>query len=614
MDLSKLSDSDLMALQSGDLSKVSFQGLSAISNQTKAQGRAQREAAQLEQDKKLYDPTAGMSGTDKFLAGAGKAMSDLAMGARQYLPESLGGVSNEQIEERRKLDAPLMQTGAGQAGNVVGNVAMAAPSMLIPGANLLRGGIAIGAGTGALQPGVDAAERLKNIGIGAVAGGVVPGAITAAKTAKSFVEPFYQGGREQILGRALNTAAGGESATAIKNLQSAGELVPGSMPTVGEAANVPSLAAMQRASIATTPTATNQLSARQLSQNEARVNALRGLSPDRVSAVASREAATNALYDTAKKGTVQLTEDLSALMNRPSMKSAMTRAQSLAKEAGEDLNFVKELPASAGLLVDASGKPLTQTAAKAGSMSGKAAHYLKMALDDMSNASPATGISGNELRAIQGTKADYLAALEKQLPEYGQARTTYANMSKPVTQADILAEVEKKATNMRGDITPAAFSRATSDKVAQAVTGRPTATMAGSMSPDQMKTIQAIQADLLRSDFANTAGRGVGSNTVQNLAYGNMMNQAGIPSSIRNFGPAGVVGNVAQRFGQIAYKDANQRLTEELAETMLNPQRAAQLMQAGQISPQTAQIVNALRRGGTAIGAATPGMVQANQQ
>lgn len=74
-----------------------------------------------------YDPTEGMSGTDKFLAGAGKAMVDVGRGVRQYLPNSMGGLSNDDIAEARRLDAPLMKTGAGTAGNIVGNVAMAAP-------------------------------------------------------------------------------------------------------------------------------------------------------------------------------------------------------------------------------------------------------------------------------------------------------------------------------------------------------------------------------------------------------------------------------------------------------------------------------------------------------
>ena len=105
MDLTKLSDADLIALQSGDLTKLSNAGLNALAS-TKA-------------PQQTYDPTEGMSGTDKFLAGAGKAMVDVGRGVRQYLPNSMGGLSNEDIAEARKLDAPLMKTGAGTAGNIV---------------------------------------------------------------------------------------------------------------------------------------------------------------------------------------------------------------------------------------------------------------------------------------------------------------------------------------------------------------------------------------------------------------------------------------------------------------------------------------------------------------
>jgi len=78
--------------------------------------------------------------------------------------------------------------------------------------------------------------------------------------------------------------------------------------------------------------------------------------------------------------------------------------------------------------------------------------------------------------------------------------------------------------------------------------------------------------------------------------------------------PAGVIGNVAQRFGQVAYKDANDRIAAELAELMMNPQLAAQVMESGAANPRLQALVNGLRRSGTAIGATTPGLVQANQQ
>ena len=95
-----------------------------------------------------FDPTEGMSRTDKFLAGAGKGMTDLARGAGQML----GMVSDADIAESRKRDAALMNSGYAQAGNIVGQAAALAPAALIPGANTYVGASLIGAGAGAARP------------------------------------------------------------------------------------------------------------------------------------------------------------------------------------------------------------------------------------------------------------------------------------------------------------------------------------------------------------------------------------------------------------------------------------------------------------------------------
>lgn len=114
------------------------------------------------------DPTEGMTTTQKFLAGAGKGMTDLARGAGQLL----GLVDEAEIAEADARDAPLMATGAGQAGQIAGGVASALPAMLVPGANSLIGASAIGALEGALNPTTDDESRLQNMALGAAAGPV----------------------------------------------------------------------------------------------------------------------------------------------------------------------------------------------------------------------------------------------------------------------------------------------------------------------------------------------------------------------------------------------------------------------------------------------------------
>src|SRR6476646_2339053 len=76
------------------------------------------------------DPTAGMSGFDKFAAGLGKSVYDTGRGLGQALqtlvsaPKGAELVPQQSVDEAKRLDAPLMKTGAGIGGNVVGNLLM----------------------------------------------------------------------------------------------------------------------------------------------------------------------------------------------------------------------------------------------------------------------------------------------------------------------------------------------------------------------------------------------------------------------------------------------------------------------------------------------------------
>lgn len=141
-----------------------------------------------------YDPTDGMSTFDKAAAGAGKAVYDAGRGIGQLV----GLQSQSDIDEAKRLDAPLMKTKAGIAGNIGGNIAMVA----IPGAAAMKYGSKIPllgrglstlgrisvlptgikesalAGTilGGTQPVSSDESRLNNAVIGAVSGGIVPAA------------------------------------------------------------------------------------------------------------------------------------------------------------------------------------------------------------------------------------------------------------------------------------------------------------------------------------------------------------------------------------------------------------------------------------------------------
>lgn len=116
--------------------------------------------------RRLADPTSGMSGLEKFGAGYGAALPNLARGIGQLT----GLQPQERIDESKKLDAPLMRTGAGIAGNIFGSAAAFAPTAFIPGANTYTGAGLIGAGVGAMQPVATGESRALNTGLGAASG------------------------------------------------------------------------------------------------------------------------------------------------------------------------------------------------------------------------------------------------------------------------------------------------------------------------------------------------------------------------------------------------------------------------------------------------------------
>lgn len=123
-----------------------------------------------------FDPTEGVSNTQNFLAGAGKVPVD-ALRALQQMSgwsdsASIRGIKapsrpvpqlpQAEVDEAKRLDAPLMDNAAGFAGNVAGNLATVA----IPGGNTAAGATAIGAGLAALKPTAEGESRLKNAAIG----------------------------------------------------------------------------------------------------------------------------------------------------------------------------------------------------------------------------------------------------------------------------------------------------------------------------------------------------------------------------------------------------------------------------------------------------------------
>lgn len=402
--------------------------------------------------------------------------------------------------------------------------------------------------------------KMENMGIQGVIGAAFPVAGQLMKSGynavKGAVEPLYEAGRNKILGRALREFSGGQDELAIQNLKNAQPLVAGSMPTVGQAAGVPSLAALER-TVVNTPEMTNTIAGRKAAQAKAQASALSGIaSPSRVEKYTDlREQLGEELYKDALKPlnlgklTPTMEKEIGGLINRPAISNAMEAAQ-----------------------INAANKGLN-IADPAGSMTGL--HQTKMALDRQIKGVEAkllrdnAGSTSAELDALRSAKTDLLKFMEKVSPEYKTARETYARVSKPIEQLQSLEKMADKSISASKNTI----------KYDTFFNNLKALKKEGILSDRQLARLEAIGKDLDRVKYAETAGKDVGSDTVQKLAFSNMMNQVGLPNALRNFAPAGVVGGVLERAGDAIYGGANQKLKTKLGETMLNPAEAARLME-----------------------------------
>ena len=103
-------------------------------------------------------------------AGYGAAAPSAWRGVKQA-----AGIGDQQalqkdIDEARRLEAPLMKTGGGITGNIAGNAALFAPTAAIPGVNTYTGAAALGATLGALAPIHTGGSRGANTILGGAAG------------------------------------------------------------------------------------------------------------------------------------------------------------------------------------------------------------------------------------------------------------------------------------------------------------------------------------------------------------------------------------------------------------------------------------------------------------
>lgn len=526
------------------------------------------------------------------LIGAGRTTDQIIDGMKQ-LGFNLTGNKDalEQLrvsqEEKSRLYKPLQEQHS-----IATAIGEALPAMAVPvgggasvAANVARLAAA-GALPGALEYG-SAGERAGRAAGGAaagVAGGVVVPALARGvakavpaigRTARAVAEPLYASGREAIAGRSLVKAAGDGAQDVIPRMAGAAPLVAGSMPTAAQVAENGGIAALERSLAQRAP---SEFTERAMEQAAARTAALRGIAGDdatRAAAVAARSAATGDLYKQATAANYTMDPRLDRLLQTPAMKQALERAKTLAENNQRPFTFdVPNTDHLAGLGNRASTESRQIT--------GQGLQDLKMAIDDMLK-DPASGFAGSAGDAVKGLRGQLLNWMEGANPAFKTARTTYADMSKPISQMDIgqnlLTKLEP-ALNDYGGLAKEtgakyALGLRNADQTARQATGFKGAGMADIMDPQQMQALEGIAADLARKSNAQDLGRGPGSNTFQNFAMDNIAGQSGAPRVVGGAMNLPGVSKVAK----FMYSGPEEEIQSLIAKAVLEPQYGATLMQ-----------------------------------
>lgn len=558
---------------------------------------ALRRLAELEaKPRMLSDPTAGASWIDRMLMGMGTAGTELSQGFRQLFNVGDQKKLAEEIARSRKIDAPFKQGVAGTAGNIIGKVVPAVAASMVPGAGTVLGGAMIGGGMGLLEPSLSDAEAQKNVMFGGAGGA---GATLVGRALPAVVgglaAPFTRRGREGIVGKTLQRFAGDKADDVVQAASTAGAKTPGWQPTVAEASMNPGMAVLERGAASADPLLAQAIAARALEQNAAALGAVQNIAGDsgrRAAAVTARESTAGPLYQQAQAMTVPADASLKKLMERPLFAQAMQRAKTLAANADDTFSIAgKPAQSTPSMILDATGNPARTVTAEAvpAQLSGKGLHYLKMALDDMLDEGKRTGLGGQQQRALKETIDQFGGWLEKNIPPYGQARQTYAQLSQPINEMDVGKALAEKLSpalmdfspNVPGKITAQRYAQAVRnlDDLAQSATGFPGATASSAMSPGAMSTVRGVGEDLARRAIVQDMARGAGSNTAQNLASQNLMQQIFGPMGLpQSFAQSALAKTIAGPASMAFRQGAEPEIQKLLARAMLDPQFAAQLL------------------------------------
>lgn len=564
-----------------------------------------------------------------------------------------------------------VEAGAVQGARAIGNATKAAPETMAKieaairgqGGLLSRMGYNAGQGAigGALLSGGQADQNagdsaLLGAGLGAavpIVGGVLKYPVNAVK---SLVAPFTDAGRASIAGNVIRQEAGAGGLPAVQGAlasatsgaapqaevgalgaltaeQAAGraatggrlatdltEYVPGSTPTLGQAAQNPGILALENAAKSRAP---NLFAERDMANYQARnafLDQIKGTPDTLMAAAAAREEQALPLLGKALEGADKA--NVNPVVD--------TIRRILGSEAGQRDSVVNALKSVQSKLSNTGSitKSVMTPSARGDQLADVNQLYgIRKSINDQLE-----NVSGRDNTAAQQASRELIQvrdaidkSIEQAAPGFKNYLQTYSEMSKPISAQNYLQGLNlTDASSQRITLPAMKNAMLKIEKLRKA----PGANDAKAISDEQMAMLQNLHKDLQR-EYGTAAGKVTGSNTFQNLAT-NQLIDAMVPSGIGGTilsktapsavggalgfalgGPVGAgIGAVgAQQASSImgrALSEQSPEIEARLIDFLLNPKGAEVLKQMRSADPQG--LNQLLRRaGGATPAAATSG-------
>lgn len=449
---------------------------------------------------------------------------------------------------------------------------------------LAAGGGAAGAGVVREGGGGPGAQFTGGV-VGSVLAPATVGAIgSVARTTKALIDPFRNAGQRQMVGERMNMAASNRN-EAIHNLRNADEILPGSVPTTGEAARDLGLIGLQKS-----VTARSQglgegapFGDRLQAQNQARLKAMDDVvgSPK---LLASMQKARNAL------GTGMREE-------------AFGRATGLVDTAGAFAKIDEVLKSPIGARGPVK-KAMEMARAAIGEEKDPKRLYEvgkdvnEVIMKQLQKDDPSAYLARSSLSEVR--KALY-SDINKVTPGFEDYIETYAKNSKPINRIEeaqtLTDRTELAPPDTQGNPILSQAKWATRVKYAL-----PELEKSGALSAKQIAGLKKIGEDLDRgAQLNNPHARSTGSDTLRNLTGANVVGAlAG-----GNVESLGAISATILRPLNFIYQIPNRQMERLMQEAMLDTRLGAQLM--AEATPRnTFNLGEMLRSKAQSIGIAIP--------